>query len=281
MNKNSGIKQRREERIQQLIAGGQSKPHSSGVYQDRFGNREMKPMPVISANLPRDPETEWKNERQRWHQSFGENRRPSFWTSFWRRTVMATVLFGMVWGLFHWDIPYAVNLRMFIADSLKKDMDFAAARQWYGAYFDGAPSFLPIFGEETEAHKVNAGRKASPPIEGDVTQPFALSLKGVEITPSVTNNGAVAVKSIDAGRVLDISNHPKSGITITIRHTGGITATYGRISRSTLKVNDWVQEGDEVGVLPASRSADEAVTLFFAVQRGDQYIDPTEVVALD
>lgn len=281
MNKNSGIKQRREERIQQLIAGRQSEIYSSGVYQDRHGYREMNSMPVISANKPRDPETEWKNEQQRWRQSFGENRSPSFWTSFWRRSVMAAVLFGMVWGLFRWDIPSAVNLRMFIADSLNKDMDFAAARQWYETYFDGAPSFLPIFGEEAETHKVDAYRKASPPLEGAITQPFALSLKGVEITPNVTGNGAIAVKSIDAGRVLNILNHPQSGITITVRHTGGITATYGRLSRSTLKVNDWVQEGDEMGVLPASRRANEAVTLFFAVQRGDQYIDPAEVVALD
>lgn len=281
MNKNSGIKQRREERIQQLIAGGQSKTYSTGVYQARYQSGEIKPMPAISANRPRDPETEWKNERQRWRQSFGENRSPSFWTSFWRRSVMATMLFGMVWGLFRWDIPYAGNLRMFIADSLNKDMDFAAARQWYGTYFDGAPSFLPIFGEETEMHKVDAGRKVAPPIKGNITQPFALSLKGVEITPNVTDNSAIAVKGIDAGRVLDILNHPKSGITITIRHTGGITATYGRLSRSTLKVNDWVQEADEVGVLPASHSANEAVTLFFAVQRGEQYIDPAEVVALD
>jgi stage IV sporulation protein FA len=191
------------------------------------------------------------------------------------------VLFGLVWGLFRWDVPYAINLRMFIADALNKDMDFAAAGQWYQTYFDGAPSFLPIFGEEAEKHKVDATRKGYRPIHGNITQPFALSLKGVEITPDAADNGAIAVKSIDAGRVLDIFNHPESGITITIRHTGGITVTYGRLSRSTLKVNDWVQEGDEIGVLPASHTGGEAATLFFAVQRGNQYIDPAEVVALD
>lgn len=281
MNKNSGIKQRREERIQQLIARNKAEEYSSGMHQDRHGNREMKPMPAVSTIRTRDPEIEWKNERQRWQQSFGENRRPSFWVSFWRRSVFATVLFGLVWGLFRWDVPYAVNLRMFIADALNKDMDFAAAGQWYETYFDGAPSFLPIFGEEPETHKVNAVRKGSPPIQGNITQPFALSLKGVEIAPNAAGNGAIAVKSIDAGRVLDIFNHPESGITITIRHTGGITVTYGRLSRSTLKVNDWVQEGDEVGVLPAGHSGSETATLFFAVQRGNQYIDPAEVVALD
>ncbi|WP_318628063.1 M23 family metallopeptidase [Paenibacillus polymyxa] len=281
MNKNSGIKQRREERIQQLIAGSKAETYPSGIYQYRHGDKDMRSMPIVSADSPRDPETEWKNERQHWQQSFGANRAPSFWTSFWRRSVIATVLFGMVWGMFRWDIPYAVNLRMFIADALNKDMDFAAVGQWYETYFDGAPSFLPIFGEEHETHKVAANRKGSPPIEGTITQPFILSLKGVEITPNVTDNGPIVVKSIDAGRVLDILNHPKSGISVTVRHTGGITATYGRLSRSTLKVNDWVQEGDEIGVLPASRSGSVAATLFLAVQRGDHYIDPSEVVALD
>ncbi len=281
MDKNSGIKQRRKERIQQLIEGNKAEAYSSGIDQNRYEYREMKSMPVVSANSLRDPETEWKNDRQRWQQSFGANRGPSFWSSFWRRTVIASLLFGVVWGLFRWDIPYTVNVRMFIADALNKDMDFAAAGQWYKTYFDGAPSFLPIFGEQHETNQVNASRKGSPPIEGNITQPFVLSLKGVEITPNVTDNGAIAVKSIDAGRVLDVINHPKSGISVTVRHTGGITATYGRLSRSTLKVNDWVQEGEEIGVLPASHGGSEAATLFLAIQRGDQYIDPSEVVALD
>lgn len=82
MNKNSGIKQRREERIQQLIAGSKAEMYPSGIYQNRHGDKDMKSMPIVSANSPRDPETEWKNERQRWQQSFETNRGPSFGLPF-------------------------------------------------------------------------------------------------------------------------------------------------------------------------------------------------------
>lgn len=46
--------------------------------------------------------------------------------------------------------PWALKAQDFVSDALNKDMDFAAAQVWYEEHFDGAPSFIPIFGDEEQ-----------------------------------------------------------------------------------------------------------------------------------
>lgn len=279
MDRNSGIKQRREERIEQLMAG---------KHTDSFSNMPKEKFSAVTPafqpaakNLVRDPEMEWRSERERWKSSFGESNRPSFFASFGRRLFTASIMFGLIWGIFHWDIPYAGQVRIFVADALNKDMDFASAGSWYHSHFGGAPSFLPVLGtKEHDDQKIDASRKLSPPMLGSIVQPFSISLKGIEIVPTGSDAKLTNVRSIDTGRVLEISENSQSGVTVVIRHMNGVTAVYGRLAQTKLKTNDWVQEGDNIGQL-ALPSDKEAGTLYLAVKKGDSYVDPAEVISLD
>ncbi|MFB5763409.1 peptidoglycan DD-metalloendopeptidase family protein [Paenibacillus medicaginis] len=280
MDRKSGIKQRREERIQRLI---EMRGASVPTAERHWAGKTSEPPEYI--DLPQsaepDPELVWKKERERMHSAFREERGPSFLATLRWRFVISCILFGAIWAVFRWDFPYTAESRLFIADALSRDMDMTAAAEWYTAHFGGAPSFLPTFGEEeTSSQEVSASGRPAAPLAGTVVQSFAVSLKGIEIVPERNGTNPAQVKSIDAGRVLEVTHHPQNGTTVVIRHTGGLTAIYGKVTGTQLQVDDWVQKGEAIGLI-AVRENGENATLYFAVKQDDRYIDPAEVVSFD
>lgn len=283
MEQGSGIKGRRKERIRSLLDD----------------QREAAPLPLytLEEDAPSfkewgkrhdgrepgyepDPEVLWKQNRGGWKDEGGDGGRPRFTAGLIRRTVASVLVFGAVWGIFLAREPWAVKAQAFITDALSNDMDFAAAQVWYETHFNGAPSFIPIFGEdEVPAEKVSTAHTLSAPLTGSILRSFADTLYGVEIMPESDSSGNVTVKSVDTGRVLSVSKEAQEGIRIVIRHTGSLTAEYGHLSGTRLSADDWVESGDTIGWMQETESG--APLLFFAVMKDKTYIDPAEVVSFD
>lgn len=191
------------------------------------------------------------------------------------------MIFGGVWGLFQLDTSWTTSPKTVIADALHRDMDFASAAVWYERHFGGTPSFLPVLGHTTDAvNGLKVRQLLGKPISGTVVQPFALSMKGIEIVPDAAGAELIQVASSDAGRVMEVIGDAASGFTVVIQHTGNVTAIYGRLNESEVNVNDWVEAGNPVGSLKAT-GGEQPATLYFAVKEGEEYVDPAEVVALD
>ncbi|NJJ41678.1 peptidoglycan DD-metalloendopeptidase family protein [Paenibacillus apii] len=227
-----------------------------------------------------DPEKLWKERRKEWNDE-GRREKPRFLSGLVRRLVISCLLFGAVWGIFGMQQPWAYRAQNFITDALSKDMDFASVRVWYDRYFDGAPAFIPIFGEgEEAARKASARHKLAPPVAGSIVKPFASSLKGIEIIPSPDSSGSVTVKSVDMGRVLSVSRETAGGIRVTVQHSGGIVAEYGHLSGTKRKADDWLQSGDTVGWMEES-GASSTHLLYFSLMQDKTYIDPAEEIAFD
>lgn len=258
MEQRSGIKGRREERIRSLLdEHTEAAPPPPYTLEDTPGYREWgKPQDEREPGYEPDPELLWKQNRGGWmDEDGGGGGSPRFTAGFIRRAVASVLVFGAVWGIFLAREPWAVKAQAFITDALSNDMDFAAAQVWYETHFNGAPSFIPIFGEnEVPAEKVNASHTLSAPLEGSVLRSFADTLYGVEITSKTDSNGSVTVKSVDTGRVLSVSKEAQGGIRVVIRHTGSLTAEYGHLSGTRLSADDWVESGDPVGWLQETES---------------------------
>lgn len=281
MDQKTGIKGRRQKRIRTLL---DDHPETEAIPQlfvlpeKTSGFREWADS---QGNVTEpDPEKLWKERKGGWKTEEG-GEGPHFAAGFIRRTVASLIVFGAVWGIFTARQPWALQTQAFITDALSKDMDFAAVQVWYGTYFNGAPSFIPIFGEEEEpAQKVTAGHELSAPLEGEVIHTFASTLKGIEILPADDSSSNVTVKSVDTGRVLSVSKETGGGIRIVIRHTGSVTAEYGHLSGTKLAADDWVQSGDTVGWMQETENLAHPL-LYFAILKDKTYIDPTEVVSFD
>ncbi|CAI6082801.1 hypothetical protein PAECIP112173_03684 [Paenibacillus sp. JJ-100] len=300
MNTKERIKQRREERIRRLMDGAlheileEQKPafqwerkiekdkdrDQDRSTADQVGQSGQKSFVFAEQPPERDPEWLWKKENGH----FGPDGRSGFnlFRSLLRRTVISAVLFGGVWGLFQLNASWTVSPKTVIADVLHNDMDFAAAAAWYEKNFGGTPSFLPVLGHTTDVVNGTGVRQLlQKPVSGTVVQPFALSMKGIEIVPdTAVAGGLVQVVSSGAGRVIEVLGDPSSGYTVVIQHTGKMTAVYGRMNNNDVQVNDWVEAGDAVGSLKSGDDKNPA-TLYFAIKEGEEYVDPAEVVALD
>ncbi|MGF7047195.1 stage IV sporulation protein FA [Paenibacillus sp. DS2015] len=283
MIKNSSMKQRREERIQELldVSPQFKKLPVSPVATVRSYDPQDQLSYEYSEYQERDPEALWKKEHGRWGGIEEENNKHSFVSGFIWRIIVSCVLFGMIWGVFRTHQSWALPIQHYITQSLNREMNFQATEAWYVAHFGGAPSFIPIFNSEAETpQKMNASLSLVQPIEGNIVQSYALSLKGIEIAPTGDSNMALQVKSVATGLVLEVSDDSLTGRTVTIRHGGGIVSIYGHLSNTELKVNDWLEAGDIVGQLP-NRANGQLSNLYFAVKQDNTYIDPAEVIHLD
>ncbi|PQP80055.1 peptidase M23 [Paenibacillus sp. PCH8] len=282
MNTKLRIKQRREERIRRLMDGAtlevlQEQKLGSLLHKNEINKR--KPLASDEGIQERDPEWLWKKENGRFVP--GSHSRFNLFKSLLRRTVISALIFGGVWGLFQLNTSWTTSTKAVIADALHRDMNFASAAAWYERNFGGTPSFLPVLGHTTDAVNGSGIRQLlGKPISGTVVQPFALSMKGIEIVPDAAGAQLIQVASSDAGRVTEVIGDSASGFTVVIQHTGNVTAIYGRLNESEVSVNDWVEAGNEVGSLKAT-GGEQPATLYFAVKEGEEYVDPAEVVALD
>lgn len=278
------IKNRRKKRIQSLLEEQTETGTAPALFTlpdsvPSFREWGADPGHEFSSASEPDPEVMWKRQRSSWDGEDGGG--PRFGAGFLRRTIASLLVFGAVWGIFAAREPWAVKPQNFITDVLSNDMDFAAVQVWYEQNFNGAPSFIPIFGDqEVPAEKVTADHDLSAPLAGSIVRPFASSLKGIEIIPADGSSVSVTVKSVDTGRVLSVSKEAQGGIRITVRHTGNITAEYGHLSGTRLAVDDWVQGGDAVGWIQGTEDT-QVPLLFFAIMKDKSYIDPAEVVSFD
>ncbi|MNN22581.1 Stage IV sporulation protein FA [compost metagenome] len=232
----------------------------------------------------------WKRGQGRWTDTssyvsgeidYGGGRSPSFWSTMFIRFVISAVLFVGIWGMNRYEPQWAVPIRIFVAESLTKEMDFAAVEVWYERTFGGPPSFIPIFKHsEDKSLKVGSSNGFSAPVEGTLAGSFALSLKGVEIIPVQEGDSSVQVKSTGTGRVISVTRDAITGMTVAIQHAGGYESLYGHLEEPFVEKGDWVESGDVIGVLP-SKSSPPYTTLYFALKNNDRYIDPAELISFD
>ncbi|OXL85180.1 hypothetical protein BCV73_20340 [Paenibacillus sp. SSG-1] len=289
MDMKSSIKQRREERIRDLLTRDDlsktmpiqppSQPSPLPVRDEpRLWSRGKLPESYVPEP---DPEKQWKKER---YQAGGPfHRKHHFVSGFMWRVFFSAIVFAGVWGVFHFPInqPWSGKVQSFVVQSLNREMDFQAAEAWYETYFGKAPSFIPIFKQDPVSPlKVDASKSMVPPIDGKIVQAFAVNLKGVEIAPDEVSSTALQVKSVETGRVMEVSDSPETGVSVTIQHSGGLVATYSHLQETQLQKNDWVEAGDPVGSL-GQGSDGETPTLFFAVKEGGHYVDPADVIPID
>ncbi|ANA81424.1 M23 family peptidase [Paenibacillus glucanolyticus] len=301
MDIKTSVKNRREARIRELLESQQSpmladKPWpaipertsvNSNVKKTGFVQDDpAKPSDRYVENEP-DPERLWKQGHRGWYDTPNPGdpgeppRKASFVPGLVRRITVSVLVFGLVWGVFSFQQPWALRTQAVIIEGLSHEMDFQAAQVWYEEHFGSAPSFIPIFGQTDEnSTKVNARTSLVPPLAGRLVQSFAVDLKGIVLEAEGGSLADRAVKSIETGRVLEVNEHPQNGITVLIQHTGERTALYSRLAETGLKVNDWVQGGDIIGTLGTSGTG-SAPSLYFELKEGDRDVDPAEVIPFD
>ncbi|MCU6711097.1 M23 family metallopeptidase [Paenibacillus sp. J5C_2022] len=194
-----------------------------------------------------------------------------------RKFAIAIVLFIAVWGIFQWQHPWTVKAQTVVKEALTEEIDFAAVAGWYKSVFAGAPSFIPIFKDSNnEAIGVDGKMKTTvvSPLEGGVLlRTFAELLNGIELA----GDSGAQVVAAERGRVVMVS---RAGDSVLLQHAGSRMTIYGKLGSSDVKVDDWVEAGDVIGVLREAPEEGHS-PLYFAIKQDNQYVDPVGVIPLD
>lgn len=309
MDARKGVRERRQERIKQIMSKPQPLPQmlrSEPELLDAQPHAGWKPQPSPDTlHIPNaarlddagaDPEQLWKSQANPWesagwriarsaHSGSGgrdnSGRYPSYIKGLFIQAAVSAALFFIIVAMFRIDMPVFKKGQELVAAALTDQIDFSAAAAWYDAAFAGAPSFIPLFGNNgtTESKLAEGGVSlpvSAPLNNGTVVRSFAETLGGVEIAGEPEE----PVAAVETGRVLLVTGDENGRKTIVLQHVNERHTIYGGLENSSVKVGDWVESGSVLGTLAAA-GENESSLLFFAVKEKNRYVNPADVVPLD
>ncbi|TXK84729.1 peptidoglycan DD-metalloendopeptidase family protein [Paenibacillus sp. N3.4] len=288
------VKQRRLERLRNLRdmteAGQVSRSRGSTGYTETvIPNRNQTDLPLYAdADWKRrmeDPEYAWQHKimMDRTLNGLGsqENESGLLAPPSPRKIVIklfvSCILFAGLFGMFQLNQPWANKGKQIVAASLTQSYDFTAISMWYTERFGGAPSFIPSFHREgDDAVRVNATKRTFfSPAKGSVLIPYdgtthlGVKLNTAEYAP---------VYALDTGQVIYSGTVADTGLTVIIRHAGGLQSLYGSLSEAHVTVGDWMKIGEVVG--KASSKDPSKGSFYFAVTKDGRPINPSDVITL-
>jgi len=262
------LRKRRQQRIQHILNGDERGP-------DRR-NPDWLEQLEHERRLQEDPEYAWRFRGNPWRTE--PSSRVEGTIKF--QAVAAVVLFASVWALFQWQHPSVAEGQAFVREALTEELRLDDAYAWYEERFGELPSFVPSRDrapEEAERVGASVGRAYIAPVTGSVVEPFGGVRSGAGVVVRAT---ASSVASMDAGRVLYAGETQETGQTVVIRHPDGVETVYGYLGEITVAKDDWVEAGGTIGAVRPSGTGEPGGLLYFAVKRGNSFVDPTDVVAL-
>lgn len=165
-------------------------------------------------------------------------------------------------------------IKNFVTQSMEQDFQFTAVSDWYEEQFGKPLALLP-------------SEKNEDANEAEVTQEYAL--EAARILEDFEENGqkvsietekGAAVNAMSEGRVRYVGNEDGFGKTVIIQHADKSETWYGNLQSIDVSLYESIKKGTSVGL--ASDTADGTKGMFyFAIKKGDDFIDPIQVIQFD
>ncbi|GGD03590.1 M23 family metallopeptidase [Pontibacillus salipaludis] len=202
----------------------------------------------------------------------GSNANAQFLTAFLFKSVIAGVLFFSVAILYRLDAAFLETPQQWVDQAVTEEFQFAAVNQWYMDKFGEPLAFLPQSPGEDEVVPTAAGELALP-VSGSIRESFQTNGQGVVIETSSQED----ILASGSGMVEFAGKKEDTGNTVIIQHADGSKSHYGYLSEINVNQYQQVSAGNVIGkTAPAENGTAEKV--YFAIQKGGQFVDPIEVI---
>lgn len=167
--------------------------------------------------------------------------------------------------------------RTFVKASMEKEFQFSAVSNWYEEQF-GKPLALLPFKNEAEEKNSNTSPDTdyALPASARILEDF--SENGQRIT--IETNKDAAVEAMSEGLVIFAGKKGDFGKTVIIQHPDKSESWYGNLSDIHAGLYKYVEKGSQLGI---STSTEDGLkgTFFFAIKKGEDFIDPSKVIPFD
>ncbi|MFD2628679.1 peptidoglycan DD-metalloendopeptidase family protein [Oceanobacillus kapialis] len=191
-------------------------------------------------------------------------------TGFLFKAILSIMLFFGVALMWEVNTPIFESTKDWTSNVLTEEFPFAKVNQWYQESF-GTPLALP---PREDADNSNAEQVLALPVNGSVTESFQVNGTGIKIAPEESS----AVSALRDGVVVFAGNDTNTEKTVKIQHADGSISTYGYLSDLNVHLYQFVDSNQPIGqFIPQP----ENTTVYFAIEKDKDYIDPVQVIKVD
>lgn len=211
-------------------------------------------------------------------QNTNNNRRPA--GRFMLQAIFAAILFVSVYWIDRSDDPFFQPVKSSVKSAMTHEFQFVAVSDWYQKNFGDPIGFLPGFSngeKQISGEGQDTGSSNHPdfaaPVSGEITDPYSSKTKGVTVATSLHSD----VVSVKDGLVVFAGEKKGTGKTVVIQHKDNDESWYGKLDKVDVKVYDEVKRGQKIG----TTSGDKKGSFYFALKKGEKFIDPIQVMSFD
>ncbi|WZX99478.1 M23 family metallopeptidase [Bacillus sp. FSL W7-1360] len=164
------------------------------------------------------------------------------------------------------------TVQAFVDQSFEHQFQFAAVADWYEKQFGGPLHLLPdqrASEEEIYDYAI--------PASGIIGESSAEDGKGILLE----TDAEAIVKAVKGGQVVLLSNDKKAlGKMIEVQHPDKTTSIYGMLDEVSVSLYDMIPAGTTLGkVMPIE--GEQTGKFYFALRRGEAYVDPSDVMSFE
>lgn len=192
-------------------------------------------------------------------------------SAFVFKAIVAAVLFFSVAILYRMDASILQKPKSWVTGALTEEFQFASVNRWYQEKFGEPLAFLPQSPANNEVEPASAQHAL--PVNGTISESFQKNGNGIMIETQQEQE----VKASNGGSVIFAGNSNDTGKTVIIQHADGSKSYYGYLKDISVNLYEHVNSGKAIGTTTPSSNGEQQ-HLYFAIQKGDDYIDPIQVI---
>lgn len=251
--------------------------HQKSIHQKVY-SREIFPLSMRHEDEREDPAfTSW-NHRQDYS---SENNEILFRKDRFLMQLLGSIcLFFVMAIIFQSTSPTFHGVKNYVQKALKEDFQFSVVANWYEDAF-GRPLALlpPELDVVAPDNYENDDNIYALPANGVIRQTFQQNGRGIY----VETNAKAQVEAVKGGMVRFVGEDEEKqwGKVVVVSHYDGGEAWYGMLENIAVQLFDHVEVGDILGEVTPHEEKESAGVYYFALKKGNSFIDPIEVISFD
>jgi stage IV sporulation protein FA len=169
------------------------------------------------------------------------------------------------------------SARNVVKQTMETEFQFATVSNWYEDKF-GKPLALLPFTPNKQTTNVSSKPQYAVPASGRILENFQKNGQGIMIE---TSKGT-KVEAMNGGIVQFAGVKEGLGKTVIIQHSDQTESWYGNLESINVSLYKYIDKGQEVGTVSASTDkAKSKGEFYFAIKKGDHFIDPIQVIQFE
>jgi stage IV sporulation protein FA len=208
----------------------------------------------------------------------GDGNHPLFKKEVFLFKVLASACLVLIVAiLFRSPAEKAVTIQNYVKHTMEQEFQFAAVSDWYEEQFGKPLALLPAKNTgEPDDQKVLEETEYALPASGKILEDFSDNGQRIMIE---TGKGA-GVEAMDEGLVHFVGIKDGFGKTVIVQHADKSETWYGNLDGIDVNLYEYISKGTKVGTAMDSSDGTKG-SFYFAIKKGDDFIDPVQVIKFE